>query len=379
MRSHTGEKGHLSCNVCGKDFNWKTSLVEHMRMHSGEKPHTCKDCGMAFARQRTMALHQRIHTGEKRYVCDICDLSFTQTGTLKRHKLVHTGERPHKCSECGAGFTASDRLAVHMRVHTGERPYSCNTCGESFKQSGYLKIHSRIHNGERPYSCDVCLATFSQSSQMIQHKRTHTGIRPFACDEPECDATFLRSGALTRHKECVHSVDGAQRRKLKEDALRKELELHGVTFVREYRVDFGVFDDARRFARIDFCIERENGYIMLEMDEYQHDMYPVACEMKRMQLTFAALSLQGDKPAAFVRFNPDACSVDGNKLQMPKKKRVEALLELLDTWSFEDVPRFSITYMYYDHVDGTLDLLSEVCQDADLMQFYKDHTISVVP
>lgn len=41
-------KGHMPCNICGRIFNHRNSLVYHMRSHSGDRPHQCEQCGKNF-------------------------------------------------------------------------------------------------------------------------------------------------------------------------------------------------------------------------------------------------------------------------------------------------------------------------------------------
>ncbi|KAH8041059.1 hypothetical protein HPB51_013719 [Rhipicephalus microplus] len=86
------------------------------------------------------------------YICtkkfkQVCTKTFTQSGHLNNHMRLHTGGRPHACPVCQKRFTQTGHLSNHMRMHTGERPYDCLICDKAFAQSGHLASHLRSHQG----------------------------------------------------------------------------------------------------------------------------------------------------------------------------------------------------------------------------------------
>jgi uncharacterized Zn-finger protein len=54
-------KNILQCSLCGKIFKIKSQLLDHIRVHTGERPFSCHTCKSAFKTKCDLKRHERIH------------------------------------------------------------------------------------------------------------------------------------------------------------------------------------------------------------------------------------------------------------------------------------------------------------------------------
>lgn len=147
------------CSVCHKKYaNYYYLVCCHMKIHEGEG-HQCNTCGKAFSTKNQVIEHMKVHTGEKPHTCSTCGRGFGTLVNLKRHMRTHTGEKPFKCHICGRGFTVSSMVYVHMKTHTGEKPWKCFDCGQGFSEKRSLLRHINKQHSPSLFESNTNLIT----------------------------------------------------------------------------------------------------------------------------------------------------------------------------------------------------------------------------
>ncbi|NXO20238.1 ZBT41 protein, partial [Cisticola juncidis] len=245
-----GGKRKWTCFICGKSVRERTTLKEHLRIHSGEKPHLCSICGQSFRHGSSYRLHLRVHHDDKRYECEECGKTFIRHDHLTKHKKIHSGEKAHQCEECGKCFGRRDHLTVHYKsVHLGEKVWQkykatfhqCEVCKKVFKGKSSLEMHFRTHSGEKPYKCQICNQSFRIKKTLTKHMVIHSDARPFNCQH--CNATFKRKDKLKYHIDHVHGSKAA------EEALASSPEEKLVSLPVQYTSDDKVYQtEAKQYV-----------------------------------------------------------------------------------------------------------------------------------
>ncbi|XP_029317340.1 zinc finger protein 408-like isoform X2 [Cottoperca gobio] len=207
--SHRGERP-FSCPHCEKSYGLKRDLKEHMVLHTGEKPYVCEHCGKAFARRPSLRIHRLLHCSRMIYTqspkvqCTVCPKLLANSGSLRNHMKLHTGEKPHICQHCGKCFSQKGNLEAHLRIHNGEKPYPCSECAQSFSQKPDLRRHMFSHTGGG-FLCSYCGKSLRDPHSLKSHERLHTGERPHRC--PVCGKGYTLATKLRRHIKSSHLME----------------------------------------------------------------------------------------------------------------------------------------------------------------------------
>lgn len=106
LRIHSGEKPYV-CVHCQRQFADPGALQRHVRIHTGTNPPPPKP--FRAAATSTLPPHPfssfflllLFLPGEKPCQCLICGKAFTQASSLIAHVRQHTGEKPYVCERCG--------------------------------------------------------------------------------------------------------------------------------------------------------------------------------------------------------------------------------------------------------------------------------------
>ncbi|XP_028327237.1 zinc finger protein ZFAT isoform X2 [Gouania willdenowi] len=218
----------FACEFCNKIFKFRHTLVDHLRIHTQEKPFQCPHCDYASAIKANLNVHVRKHTGEK-FTCPHCPFNCLSQGHLKVHiERVHMKVKQH-CSFCEKKYSDVKNLLKHMeKRHNLEDPavqqsyqqlrlktrqglrqllYHCPTCNRRFKNQLERERHLLVHGPQRPFACVLCDHAATKMSALTAHVRRHIFI--YLCCR--CDEKFVSSQRLKKHlKECHPELDQEQ-------------------------------------------------------------------------------------------------------------------------------------------------------------------------
>lgn len=199
------------CSKCGKSFHVANGLRQHLLTHKQGPQFKCGFCNKTYKLRQSLKEHFRVahSSNRKLFVCGTCDKRFTAKSTLMMHIKTHTGERQYSCPNCPKTYTRASYLRAHSLIHLGQerpRPFKCvfTDCARSFPTKQSLSVHTaHVHSSERPHKCDICYKGFATTSGLKIHKQSHMN-NVIGCDI--CGKKLANKRVLQKHMK-VHNVN----------------------------------------------------------------------------------------------------------------------------------------------------------------------------
>lgn len=214
--------GH-TCGVCGRSFPLLSSLSQHMRRHTREKPYKCPYCDHRTAQKGSLKAHIRSHKlglfsqnlSEKegdglQGKEDDAEVSVTP-------EIIGTSEKGHnlngKVKKKGTKKKVKAKDAV-AGVEVGEgadaEPLTCTICGQVFPQVLLLKSHMKRHRSAQDHGCRICGRRFRQAWFLQSHMRIHrvkAQLRGGKSNEPPATINGVPQDPATLiNEECLYEL-----------------------------------------------------------------------------------------------------------------------------------------------------------------------------
>nr|XP_012773165.2 zinc finger protein 252 isoform X3 [Maylandia zebra] len=166
--------GRYPCTHCSKSFDFRFKLIEHMRIHTGEKPYSCSICQKTFRIAQSLRLHMvKRHNdqnteinGDLYWTKPLEEIEENTGGSVSPRK--HTSEEIVQNKERLQSKKSSRWQTMGVRHNRG---FMCLSCHKVLRSKIILIEHYRIHTGEKPLKCDRCPEMFRTNAQLYVHKK----------------------------------------------------------------------------------------------------------------------------------------------------------------------------------------------------------------
>ncbi|XP_037966681.2 zinc finger protein 37 isoform X1 [Plutella xylostella] len=166
------KKGRMKphkCELCDKVLSNKNTYLNHMQMHTGYK-YICENCGKGYTTVDHLNIHLVLKHNTGTYMqCEHCDFKSPKRFMLIEHLRLHSGERPFSCEQCGLTFRRRNILVQHRKMHM-EKSVKCDQCPRTFHTVGHMRAHhGSVHRRRHVFACGACGVTYAKRETVRRH------------------------------------------------------------------------------------------------------------------------------------------------------------------------------------------------------------------
>ncbi|XP_022837502.1 zinc finger protein 354C-like [Spodoptera litura] len=167
---------NLICKLCHKVLANRITYDHHMQRHNNCRL-ICDQCGKGFPILTELHMHQVARHGVGPYLeCDHCQYKAPRKLDLIEHLRIHTGERPFTCETCGLTFRRKAIWRNHLICHM-EKQVQCPYCPRKFYRQASMLAHcNNVHERMYMYMCSVCGVTYTKTETVKRHMLVKHGI-----------------------------------------------------------------------------------------------------------------------------------------------------------------------------------------------------------